>query len=61
MHAHTCMCMHVKAHAHTHTHTHTQRRTDPFAFIHVSLVSNQYLVDIVRSMLFNVTNPIPNV
>ena len=50
----------------TNTHTHTvkrriERRTDPFAFIHVSLVTNQYLVDIVRSMLLNVTNPIPNV
>jgi hypothetical protein len=50
----------------TNIYTHTvkrqkERRTDPFAFIHVSLVTNQYLVDIVRSMLLNVTNPIPNV
>lgn len=36
-------------------------RTDPFAFIHVSLVTHQYLVDIVRSMLLNVADPIPNV
>lgn len=33
----------------------------PFTFIHVSFISNQNLVHIVRSMLFNVANPVPNV
>ena len=33
----------------------------PFAFVHVSFVSYQYLVDVVRSMLFNVSNPVPNI
>lgn len=33
----------------------------PFAFIHVSLISHQNLVDIVRCMLLNITNPIPYV
>jgi hypothetical protein len=33
----------------------------PFAFIHISFVAHQYLVNIVRSMLLNVTNPIPDI
>lgn len=35
--------------------------TYPFAFIHISFVAYQYLVNIVRSMLLNVTNPIPDI
>lgn len=33
----------------------------PFALIHVSFVSHQYFVDIIRGMLFNVPDPVPNV
>lgn len=38
-----------------------ERGAYPSAFIHVSLVANQYLVHIVRGMLFNISDPILNV
>ena len=33
----------------------------PFALIHVSFVTDQYFVHIVRSMLLNVPDPVPDV
>ena len=33
----------------------------PLAFVHVSLVPNQDLVNIIWRMLFNITNPVPNI
>ena len=33
----------------------------PLALVHIGLVAYQDLVDIIRSVLFNVTNPVPNV
>lgn len=51
----------VDVHAHKLKRQKRRRNTYPFALIHISLVTHQDLVDIVRSMLFDVTNPIPNV
>ena len=53
MGAHVCVCVCERERE--------RERANPFAFIHVSLVTNQYLVHIIRSMLFNVADPIPNV
>lgn len=37
-------------------------RTDPLAFIHViSIVAHKNLTYIVRSMIFNAVNPVPNI
>jgi hypothetical protein len=33
----------------------------PFTFVHISLVANQYFVDIIRGMLLDIPNPVSDV
>jgi hypothetical protein len=33
----------------------------PLAFVHIGLVANQNLVDVIRGVLFNVPNPVSDV
>jgi hypothetical protein len=33
----------------------------PFTFVHISLVANQYFVDIVRGVLLDIPNPVSDV
>jgi hypothetical protein len=33
----------------------------PFTFVHISLVANQYFVDIIRGVLLDIPNPVSDI